>query len=254
MRTLSRLAPIAAAAATLIAVPAATGATLSASLSPNKGGSITVGAPTTFGLKGAGFTTAYDPAGGTRLKAIKANLPEQLLFNTTGFKLCDVDIFQSSKVCPSATKLGDTSILVDAGPEVGQVTATATLYIGSGFTILARVQADRPAIIDEPIVGELRSSGVKGYGLQMYIPVPSKVQQPIDGVYPVVRGIDATVKPPTRSVKVPGEKKKVKLPLAGLGTCSGALKFQFQAVYTDATGAVDKSTEGAEASAKCKKK
>ncbi len=242
-----------AATATFASASTASAATLTAKLTPNTGGSLTVAAPTTFNIDVAGLTTPYDNSGATRLKAIKAFLPEQMLFNTTGFKYCDTAKFLVSKECPSATKLGEANVIADGGPDIGEVLATAQLYFGSGFTVLARVQSDSPAVIDQPVVGDLRSSGLRGYGLQMYIPVPAEIAQPIERVYPVIRSMKATVTPPTRSVRVPGESKKVKLPLAGLGLCSGALNFNVSMVYTDAAGQIDKTTEPAAGKASCKK-
>lgn len=253
MRKLSRIAVIGTLAAAAAAPNAMAANSAVAKLSPNKGGSLTVAAPTTFQVTVKTPDTAYDNTGNTRIKAIKALLPEQLLFNSIGFKYCDTTTFLATKVCPSATKLGDAKVIADGGPDIGQVLATTELYFGSGFTVLARVKSDQPAVIDQPVVGELRSSGVRGYGLQMYIPVPKEIAEPIERVYPIIREVTATVKPPTRSVKVPGEKKKVKLPLAGLGPCSGKLNFNVSVVYTDAIGLIDKSTDGAPTTASCKK-
>lgn len=255
MRNLSRLAVLGAvSAAAAVAAPSALAAsTAVATLTPNKGGSLTVAAPTTFKLTTKTPDFPYDISGNTRLKAIKANLPEQLLFNTTGFTPCNTAQFLVSRTCSSKSKLGTAVVIADAGPDLPPVQATTDLYFGSGFTVLARVQSESPAVIDQPVVGELRSSGVRGYGLQMYIPIPPDIAQPIERVYPVVRSVTATVKPPSRSVRVPGEKKKVKLPLAGLGQCKGALNFQVSVVYTDALGLIDKSTDSAATKAKCRK-
>lgn len=253
MRILSRLVVLGTLTAAVAAPSALAASSAVATLSPNKGGSLTVAAPTTFKLTVNTPDSVYDNSGNTRIKAIKANLPEQLLFNTVGFTQCDVQSFLATKICPSKSKLGTAVVEADGGPDIGKVQATTDLYFGRGFTVLARIQSESPAVIDQPVVGELRSSGVAGYGLQMYIPVPAEIAQPIDRVYPIVRSVTATVTPPTRSVKVPGEKKKVKLPLAGLGPCSGALRFQVTVQYTDAVGLIDKSNEGAATTAKCKK-
>ncbi|MBJ7470755.1 MAG: hypothetical protein JHD16_05610 [Solirubrobacteraceae bacterium] len=255
MRNLSRIAVLGAVtAAAAAAAPSAMAANSAvATLTPNKGGSLTVAAPTTFKLTTTTPDVIYDNSGNTRIKAIKANLPEQLLFNTTGFTPCNTAAFLVSKTCSSKSKLGSAVVEADGGPDIGKVMATTDLYFGTGFTVLARVKSDSPAVIDQPVVGELRSSGVRGYGLQMYIPVPADIAMPIERVYPVIRSVTATVKPPTRSVRVPGEKKKVKLPLAGLGECKGALNFQVSIVYTDALGVIDKSTDSAATKATCKK-
>lgn len=253
MRKLSRIAVIGTLAAAAAAPNAMAANSAVAKLSPNKGGTLTVAAPTTFQVTVNTDDVAYDNTGNTRIKAIRALLPEQLLFNSIGFKYCDTVTFLATKTCPSATKLGDAQVVADGGPDIGQVLATTELYFGSGFTILARVKSDAPAVIDQPVVGELRSSGVKGYGLQMYIPVPKDIAEPIERVYPIVKKVTATVKPQTRSVKVPGEKKKVKLPLAGLGPCSGKLNFKVEVVYTDSIGLIDKLPSGAATTASCKK-
>ena len=256
MRTLSRATLLIGLAAIGAAAPPADAAsTLSASLSPNKGGSLTVAAPTTFGLKlAAPDAVPYDNSGNTQLKAIKANMPTQLLFNTTGFTPCPLAKFLADGACPSASKLGSVKMTVDAGPDfAAPINATTDLWFGGGFTVLAFAHVSEPATMDSKIVGELRSSGATGYGLQIYIPIPPELAQPIERVYPVVRTMEATVTPPTRSVKVPGETKKVKLPLAGLGICSGALNFGMTVVYTDATRQNDTKTDPSVAKANCKK-
>ncbi len=253
MRILSRaalLGSLVLAAAT--AQPAAAADSLTVGLSPNKGGSLLLGAPTTFSIKALTPDVPYGNDGNTRLSAIKVNMPEQLLFNTTGFTLCQVSVFMEQRVCPAKSKLGDVDMTVDGGPDFpSPIAATAELYFGSGFTVLAFVHAAEPAPIDEPVVGELRSSRERGYGLQIYIPVPGKLSAPIDNVYPVVRSMDATVTPPTRKVKIDG--KKAVLPLAGLATCKGDLNFSLSIVYTDANRTTEKTSSPASYKAKCKK-
>lgn len=257
MRILSRAALLGSfllAGSALAAQPAAAADALTVGLSPNKGGSLTVGAPTTFTLKATTPDVPYDVGGNTQLGAIKVNMPEQLLFNTTGFAQCSVPKFQVDKTCPKDTALGTVKMKVDAGPDFpALIDVTGELYFGTGFTILAMVHATSPAPIDEPVVGELRSSGVAGYGLQIYIPVPQNLAQPINGVYPVVRSMEAVVTPQTRKTKVPGERKAVKLPMAGLATCKGALNFSMSIVYTDANRTTEKTSSPAAYKAKCKK-
>ncbi len=254
MRILSRLLVLGTLTALAATAPSAMAAnTAVATLTPNKGGTLLVAAPTTFKLTVNTPDAIYDNSGNTRIKAIKANLPEQLLFNSIPFKQCVVSDFLATKVCPSATKLGTAVVIADGGPDIGPVQATTDLYFGTGFSVLARIQSDSPAVIDQPVVGELRSSGLRGYGLQMYIPVPPEIAQPIERVYPIVRSVTATVKPPSVSKKVSGFKGKVKIPLAGLGPCSGKLNFLVNVVYTDAGGQIEKSVDGAATTAKCKK-
>lgn len=253
MRSLSRLAVLGTLAAGLVAAPGASAAnTATAKVTPNKGGSIVVGAPTTFTVKASTPDTAVDPSGNTRIKAIVANLPTQLLFNTVPFKFCDATSFQANKTCPSATRIGAATILADGGPDVGVITATTELFFGSGFSVLAHVESNAPAIINEAVIGSLRSSGVSGYGLQMYIEVPSKISEPTDGLFPVVRSVDAKFSGPSKSVRIPGQSKKVKLPLVGLAPCKGALNFQVNVQYANTAGAITK-TDSASAKAKCKK-
>ncbi len=257
MRTLSRAAlftGLAAAASAAIAQPALAANSAGATLTPNKGGSLTVGAPTTIGLSLKTPDRMYDNSGNTRLKGFKVNMPEQMLFNTTGFAQCNVAKFLADRVCPANTKLGTASVMADAGPDFpALVEATAEIFFGSGFTVLAYLHTTSPAVLDVPVVGELRSSGATGYGLQIYIPVPADIAVPIERVYPVIKSMTTTVTPPTRSVKVPGETKKVKLPLAGLGLCTGALNFSVTAIYTDALGVIDKAADTAPTKATCKK-
>lgn len=158
---------------------------------------------------------------------------------------------------PSASKLGSATITADGGPEIGEVPATATLFFGSGYSVLARIQASKPAVIDEFVVGKLESSATAtdaslGFGLQMFIPVSPKVQMPLDGVYPTVKTFKATIKPMTTKVRVPGVKGRYTMPVAGLGPCK-TLKFRVGAYYTNAAGVDTIAQDVADSSAKCKK-
>jgi hypothetical protein len=266
MRSLPRLAVLGTLAAALVITPSAMAATsLSATVSPNKGGSINLATPTTFGVKATFPDTASDPSGNVRLQSIVAKLPLPLLFNTIPFGTCDAASFTNSKVCSSATKLGTAKIVADGGPDIASpIDATADIYVGTGFSLLTRVQASAPALIDEAVTNaRLESSGTAGYGLQMYIPVPQTLQQPIPGVYPTIKSLDATFTPPVKKVTVPGIKGKQKLPLAGLGPCpsSKKLNFRIDINYTDSTGPhtdgngqlVPVKTDTAIGAAKCKK-
>ena len=208
MRSLSRAALVGTVAA--LALPAAASAvpaTLSMTANPAKRGTLTLGAPTTFKVAFASPTRAATTDGNLKLQAIVTKLPDQLVFNPMPFGMCDVDQFVATKTCPSATKMGEAKIVADAGPEVGSVDATATLWFGTGYSVLARVQASRPAPIDEAIIGSLQTSSAKGdpshgFGLALSLPVGPTIQQPLPGVYPVVKSFDATVTPPTKKVKV----------------------------------------------------
>ena len=252
LRHLSRIAALSTAALAL-AAPVALGAEGAVELTPNRGGSSTIATPTTFKVTTSQLVTPYDTTGNTRVKAIRALLPEQLLYNTTDFPTCDIEKFLSTKICPAKTRIGSADILADGGPEVGPVAVRASLFYGDGFAILARVQSDVPAYIDEPIVGRLSSAQTKGYGLQMYIPVPPQISQPIDGIFPVVRSVTASVRPPSLKMKVRGMKRKVRVPLAGIGPCRGLMRFDVGVVYTDGLGLADLITEGAPTTARCRK-
>lgn len=250
MHALSRVGALAALSLTLLAPAASANGTMKVSLKPNKGGTILRAAPTSFNIAVTGLTTPSTTDGNTRLAGLRAALPEQLLFNSIGFKQCDKTQFIATKSCPSATKLGDAKVTVDAG-EAGIVPATTELWFGTGFTVLARVQADKPAVIDEAVIGSIRSSGEAGYGLELYIPVPTRVSNPLGSIFPTVRALETTVTPPSRRVKVPGEKGRTEIPLTGLGPCSGALNFNVTAVYADLAGT--ERTESAPGKASCKK-
>jgi hypothetical protein len=257
MRSLSRVVLLGALSAVAVAPSAMAAPTLGVTVSPNKRGTLTLGAPTSFSVKFASPERASTTDGSLRLKAIATKLPDQLVFNPIPFTACKVTSFVASKVCPSSTKLGSAIITADGGPEVGEITATATLYFGSGYSILARVQASKPAVIDEAVIGSLQSSATTtdastGYGLQLYIPVTPAIQVPLDNVYPTVKAFNATVKPMTKKVKVDGVKGKYTLPLAGLGPCS-KLNFQVGVYYVNAAGVDVPNPDVAGASQSCKK-
>jgi hypothetical protein len=257
MRSLSRVALLGALTAVVAAPTASAANSLSMTVSPNKRGTLTLGAPTTFTANFASPERVSTTDGSIRLKAIVAKLPDQLVFNPIPFAACNAATFVASKVCPSATKLGSATITADGGPEVGEVPATATLYFGTGYSVLARVQASRPAIIDEAIVGSLQSSASAtdssvGFGLQMYIPVSPVVQMPLENVYPVVKKFNATIKPMTKKVKVDGVKGRYTMPVAGLGPCS-TLNFRVGAYYTNAGGVDTIAQDVADDKQKCSK-
>lgn len=257
MRSLSRVALLGALAAVAAAPTASAATSLSMTVSPNKAGKLTLGAPTTFTANFASPERTSTTDGSVRLKAIVAKLPDQLVFNPIPFTACNAVQFVASSTCPSATKLGEADITADGGPEVGVVPAKATLYFGTGYSVLARIQASRPAVIDEAVVGQLESSATAtdasaGFGLQMYIPVTPRVQMPLDGVYPVVKTFKASIKPMTKRVKVDGVKGRYTMPVAGLGPCK-TLKFRVGAYYTNAAGVDTIAQDVADSSAKCKK-
>lgn len=261
MRSLSRAAVLGTLAA-LIATPSAMAAnTASAKVSPNKGGSLTLANPTKFTVKVATPDTPVDPSGNTQLQAIIADLPVDLLFNSIPFKPCNTNAFITTLSCPSSSKLGTATLTADGGPDVGVITAKTELFFGTGFAVLAHVTTDKPAVIDQAVIGSLRSSGQVPlgatssavsalYGLQLYIPVPKNLSEPVGGLFPTVKTTDASFAGPTKSTKVNG--KKVKVPLVGLGPCKGKLAFRIGAQYGDATGAITK-TDTAATTAKCKK-
>ncbi|MBO9533404.1 MAG: hypothetical protein J7513_10565 [Solirubrobacteraceae bacterium] len=257
MRFVSRVALLGALAAVAAAGPASAAPSFTMKVSPNKRGTLTLGAPTSFTASFASPERTSTTDGSIRLKAIAAKLPDQLVFNPIPFKLCNVASFVATQTCPSATKLGDATIKADGGPEVGEITATTTLYLGTGYSVLANVKASRPAVINESVIGSLQSSATEtdssvGFGLQMYIPVTPKIQMPIDGVFPTVKAFNATIKPPTKSVSVPGVKGKYKMPVAGLGPCK-TLNFALAVTYTNASGVDTVATDSDTDKQKCKK-
>ncbi len=255
MRPLVRIA-LAGAVSSLAFAPTALGAnSLSAKLSPNKGGSVTVAAPTTISINAKTPDRRPTTDGNQKIKAGVAKLPPSLLYNTIPFKECKTTSFLATHRCASSTRLGTAKIIADGGPDVGDINVAVTLYFGTGFSILARVQSSSPAVIDEAIIGDLRSSGASGYGLSMYIPMSPLLQQPLPGLFPTVKSLDAKVKPMTKSTRVPGSRKKVRLPIAGLGPCTGNrnLPFGIDVIYTNAVGIEEIGTDSASGSAKCRR-
>lgn len=257
MRFLPRVAMLGTLAALAVTPSAMAANTAKATVTPNKGGTLLLAAPTTFNVTVNTPDTPVDPSGNTRIQAIAANLPVDLLFNSIPFKVCDRTSFIQKLTCPSATKLGTATLTADGGPDIGTITATTTLYFGTGFSVLAHVTVDKPAVIDTAVIGELRSSGRDGqtasslYGLQLFIPVPTQLSEPIPGLFPTVKSTVAKFSPPTKSTKVDG--KKVKIPLAGLGPCKGKLAFNIAVLYTNAAGLTTTKTDSAATTAKCKK-
>ena len=251
MRPLTRLAVLGTLTA-LAATPNAFAANSATAKVTGKAGSSVVAGPARFQLTVNTPDTPSDPSGNTRIQAIQARLPSTLLFNTVLFGQCSTSGFISNGSCPASTRLGSATLTADGGPDVGIITAKTELYIGTGFAVLARVQTDKPAVIDESIVGSIRSSATQGYGLELYIPVPKSLQEPVPGLFPSVKSVVADFAGPKKKVSVKGFKGKVTVPLVGLGPCSGKLNFQVNTLYGNAVGNVTK-TDGASTSATCKK-
>jgi hypothetical protein len=259
MRSLSRLVVLGTLSAIAIAPSAMATPSLTASVTPNKGGTVTVAAPISFKLTGTFPDTPSDPSGNLQLQSIATKLPPSLLFNTIPFATCLGDPvaltgFFATGSCPSATKLGTATVIADAA-SAGTITATSNLYFGSGFSVFTTVNATSPAVIDEKVASRLQSSASNGYGLELYIPIPPTLRQPIQGIYPTIKSVTATVSPAVKSVKVAGTKGKVKVPLTGLGPCpsGGKLPFEMDINYTDAAGLNVVKTDAAKATAACKK-
>lgn len=255
MHPLTRLAAVtivAAAAAFTAASPATAANSGSASISPKTGGSTTVGAPVTIKLKATLPDTPSDTTGKTRVMAVQVKLPLPLVFNSIPFSQCNTAQFVTSKTCPSSTRLATATILADGGPGVGIIPAAATMWFGEGFQVLTSIKTERPAILDETSIGTLRSSGTPGFGLELYIPIPAALQEPLQDLYPTVRSIVATVTPPKKRIRIGDE--SVVLPLTGLGPCpaSRKLPFQINALYTDAPGGAITKIDSVLAVANCK--
>jgi hypothetical protein len=255
MRISSRIALLGALAA-IIPAASASASTATFTVSPNKGGTTIVGAPTTFKAAFTGATAATTD-GNQMLQKIVVDLPTQLVFNTIPFAQCSLATFAASgHTCPSSTKIGSATMTADGGPSVGDIPVVMTMYFGQGFTMLAHVTANKPAIIDEGLVGSLQSSGVAGYGLSMVFPVDQTLQAPLGlsaSVFPTVKQLNASFKMPTKKVSVKGIKGKVTVPLAGLGPCKGKLPFRIDVDYTNAANVATTKTDTATSSATCKK-
>lgn len=259
MRSLPRTA-LAATLAALALTPttsASAAASLTMTATPATPGTLLVGTPITFSAKFASPDRVSTVDGNTQLKAIVAKLPDQLVFTPFGFPTCDVTQFVATKTCPSKTKLGSAKILADGGPDVNTINATANFYFGTGYSVLTRIQADHPGTIDEAIIGNLQTSATKadpshGYGLELYVPVSPEIQQPLDGVYPVVKSFEATITPPKRRVKVAGFDGKPTVPLTGLGPCT-LLNFSIAVNYTDRTGTNITGTDADDDHQRCKR-
>jgi hypothetical protein len=255
MHPFTRLAAIAVGAAALTGAPAAMAATSgAAAISPKTGGSITVGAPITIKLRATLPDTPSDTTGKARAMAVQVKLPLPLVFNSIPFSQCDTAQFLATKTCPSATRLATAAIVADGGPSVGLINASATMWFGAGFQVLTTITTDKPAILNETSIGTLRSSGTPGFGLELYIPIPAALQEPLQDLYPTVRSIVAKVTPPKKRIRIGDE--SVMLPLTGLGPCpsSRKLPFQINVLYTDASVSAVTKTDSALAVATCKAK
>lgn len=263
MRLLSRAALLGALAATAAAGPAMAADAPLTVTSTGKKGTLLLGSPTTFTLKGTFPSITPTLDGNTRLRAIEAKLPDTLVFNPKAVKPCSTPAFVANgpSACSSASKIGSATLIAAGPPEEvqGDITAKADLYYGTGFTVLSYVDVDKPSPIKAKVVGELRSSLNQGnatsapatYGLEMYIPVTPELNNPIGSLYPVVKSLDSTVTPPkSKKQKVKGFSGKVQIPLVGLGVCK-TLPFQVQLTYGDGAGNTTR-TDTLTGSGKCK--
>lgn len=203
---------------------------LSVSVSPARQGSLTLARPTVIKMKLTTPDTLFDASGGTQAESIVFELPEELLFNPAPFAACDIEDFIDTHECPRSTQLGTATIVAYAGPDVGRIVARSKFFFGTGFTVLTKVNVDQPAVIDDALIGSLESSGSRGYGLQMRVPLSLQLRNPIGGIYPVIKYVKATVDPPKKLIRIRG--KQAVLPIAGLGPCK-RLNFRGSVTYSN---------------------
>jgi hypothetical protein len=234
----------AAAATTLALAPAAFAAptqSLSVKLSSTKAG--TKAKPTAAGLTFDTGTTSVDPAGGKQtLSVAKITLPKGITLNYKAFPSCS----EPTTCADSApkSKVGSGSAVASVLGVDTPANGTLTPFIGTNNRLIIRTEFSAPAIIDEPLIGNVSTSG----GQYVFtFNVPEDLQVPIPNAPQQISSFKINFS------KLTVKKGKKKIPLIALTSCpSGGYVFKGDFTYRpNAAGVAE--TASASQTIKCSK-
>jgi hypothetical protein len=192
--------------------------------------------PTTVGITIDTGTETVNPDGTKNtITSAKIDLPKGILLNYKAFPSC-ADATTCADTAPtSQVGAGTATAKVDGFDTPANGTLTA--FIGAGAQLFIRTQFSAPAIIDEPLIGDVTT---KGGAYSFGFKVPDKLQMPIQDAYQQIS-----------SFKLNFAKKTVKkngktVGLVQLKTCTKKA-YVFKGTFTFRDG----STATAETSVKC---
>lgn len=219
------------AAASLSIAPAAMAApstqSLTVKLSSTKAG--TKAKPTAVSMSLDTGTTSNDPTGAKQtLTEAKIYLPKGIGLNYKLFPACS-----NPTACPTNTKIGSGSAVADVYQVQDNIPGVLTPFIGSNNQLIIRTQFTQPAVIDEPLIGQVSTSG-GGYVFDFKVPADLQVPIQPNGNQQI-RSFKLNFN------KMYAKKGGKKVPLIGLTSCpSGG--YQFKGDFTFLAGTDPTST------------
>lgn len=241
----------AAIAASLLAAPvanAAVGQTLKVTID-GKSKNVTVGTkkkPKTVKMTVSTGTTGTSDSGELDpITYAKINLPKGIALNyKKGFDACSN---LNAALCTSKTKIGSGTAAANVKDIDYTPKGTLEQHIGTGGKLLIRVQFEKPAVIDETLVGKV-STKKGAYSFDFNVPEILQVPLPPDGVEQLV---DFT----TNFDKKTATFKKKKYGLIELTSCpKGGFKFTGEFKYRSGSTAKAAATVSCKTPKKGKKK
>jgi hypothetical protein len=185
--------------------------------------------PTTVGITVSTGTKTINPDGSKNtITEAKIDLPKGVLLNYKAFPSCSVATDCATTAPGSKVGEGTAAARVDGVEYTAKGTLTA--FIGAGANLFIRTQFSSPAVIDEPLLGKVTTSGgAYSFGFT----VPQTLQMPLDNAYQQID--DFTLNFGAKTVKKNGKK----IGLVQLKTCpkggyvfKGTFKFRDGSVAT----------------------
>ncbi len=201
--------------------------------------------PKTVGASVSTGVTSPIPSPSTRdtVVAAKIWMAKGIKLNYKSFEECDIpdaSLSTNEDWCAAnapKSKIGSGTAkasVIDAGEPEG----TIVPYIGSDNRLLLQTKFDSPAVIDQPLVGNV--STAKGdYSYLFDIKVQPALQEPIPGGF--VQLLDYSIKFDKKTAKV---SKKKKVGLVDLTSCpKGGYKFKAEFTFRDGSTAMAEDTQ-----------
>jgi hypothetical protein len=234
----------AATASALALSPAAFAAptqSLSVKLTSTKAG--TKAKPTAAGLTFDTGTTSTDPAGGKQtLSQAKITLPKGITLNYKAFPSCS----EPTTCADSAPKsqIGNGTAVASVLGVDTPANGTLTPFIGTNNRLIIRTEFSAPAIIDEPLIGNVSTVG----GQYVFtFNVPEDLQVPIPNAPQQISSFKLNFK------KLTVKKGKKTIPLIALTSCpAGGYEFKGDFTFRPNAAGVSESATASQ-TIKCSK-
>lgn len=189
--------------------------------------------PTTVGITvSTGTITKNADNSKNTITSAKISLPKGILLNYKAFPSCSVATDCATTAPGSKVGEGTAEARVDGVDYVAKGTLTA--FIGAGANLFIRTQFSSPAVIDEPLMGKVTTSGgAYSFGFD----VPQTLQMPLDNAYQQID--DFTLNFASKTVKKNGKK----VGLVQLKTCpKGGYVFKGTFTFRDNSVATAEDT------------